>query len=185
MSADPKRMRALAHPIRIELLELLTIEGPLTATQCGELIGQSPSLCSFHLRQLAKYGFVEEATGAGGRDRPWQVVAETAHFGDVPDDEEGTAATAALMRAFFEREFSRAIAFAQASRNEPNAWRQASFFMSTVQWLNAEELEAISQQLEAMLTAYGDRRQNADARPVGARPVRLLASGYPMPGRMA
>ena len=62
-------MRALAHPLRIELIEQLTFRGPLTATQCAALVGESPSSCSFHLRMLAKYGFVEEAAGGTGRQR--------------------------------------------------------------------------------------------------------------------
>ena len=67
---DPRAMRAVAHPVRIALLEVLGTEGPLTATQAGEHIGESPTTCSFHLRQLAKYGFIEEVEGvAGGAGR--------------------------------------------------------------------------------------------------------------------
>ena len=58
LGADPLAMRALAHPVRIRLLEELTFRGPLTATQAAHYIGESPSSCSFHLRTLAKYGFV-------------------------------------------------------------------------------------------------------------------------------
>lgn len=60
-------MRALAHPVRSSLLELLIIDGPITATEAGERLGESPTTCSFHLRQLARYGFVEEAGGGPGR----------------------------------------------------------------------------------------------------------------------
>lgn len=59
----------LRGPVRLALLEVLTFRGPLTATEAGQLIEESPTTCSFHLRQLAKYGFVEEAGGepvAGG-----------------------------------------------------------------------------------------------------------------------
>ena len=79
-------MRAVAHPVRIALLEVLTAEGPLTATQAGEIIGESPTTCSFHLRQLAKYGFIEEVTGVPGRKRPWQLVHAGMSFSDVSDD---------------------------------------------------------------------------------------------------
>ena len=72
---DPLAMRALAHPVRIRLLEELTFRGPLTATQAADHVGESPSSCSFHLRTLAKYGFVEEAGGGTGRQRPWRVVS--------------------------------------------------------------------------------------------------------------
>jgi len=64
---DAQTLRALAHPVRIALLEELIVSGPLTATEVGERIGESPTTCSFHLRQLARYGFVEEAGAAPGR----------------------------------------------------------------------------------------------------------------------
>src|SRR5580693_1042753 len=70
---DARTLRALAHPVRIALIEALILGGAMTATQVGERIGESPTTCSFHLRQLAKYGFVEEAGGGRGRARPWRM----------------------------------------------------------------------------------------------------------------
>ena len=64
---DPRALRAMAHPIRLELVGLLRTHGPLTATKAAALLGESSGSTSFHLRQLAKYGLVEEA---GGGDRP-------------------------------------------------------------------------------------------------------------------
>jgi len=72
---DARTMRALSHPVRIAILEVLSLEGPLTATEVGERIGETPTTCSFHLRQLAKYGFVEEAGGGKGRARPWRMTS--------------------------------------------------------------------------------------------------------------
>src|ERR1700728_5263565 len=71
---DPKAMRALTHPVRLRLLQALVLEGPLTATQAAEVIGETPTTCSFHLRQLRKYGFVEDAGEPGGRERPWRLA---------------------------------------------------------------------------------------------------------------
>src|SRR5215467_5092526 len=68
---DARAMRALAHPVRLALLEALAHAGTLTATQASELLGESPANCAFHLRTLAKYGYVEEAGGGKGRERPW------------------------------------------------------------------------------------------------------------------
>src|ERR1700759_1936795 len=85
---DARTMRALAHPVRLALLEALTLAGPLTATQAGERINESATTCSFHLRQLAKYGFVEEAGGGKGRARPWQMSARGMHFSSEHDDPE-------------------------------------------------------------------------------------------------
>ena len=70
---DPKAMRALAHPVRLALLEAFADTDTLTATEAGERVGESPANASFHLRQLAKYGFVEEADGGTGRRRPWKL----------------------------------------------------------------------------------------------------------------
>ena len=70
---DPKAMRALAHPVRLALLEAFADTETLTATEAGERVGESPANASFHLRQLAKYGFVEEAEGGTGRRRPWKL----------------------------------------------------------------------------------------------------------------
>jgi predicted transcriptional regulator len=83
---DARRMRAVAHPMRIALLEALHREGPLTATRAAELLDDSPGNMSWHLQTLAKYGFVEEAGGGRGRSRPWRRVAETLDFENSTGD---------------------------------------------------------------------------------------------------
>ena len=93
---DPRTMRALAHPVRLALLEALIHHGQLTATEAAEHVGESPSNCSFHLRQLAKYGFVEEAEGGAGRRRPWRAVTIGTRFTDVHEDTETALAAGAL-----------------------------------------------------------------------------------------
>src|SRR4051794_8221064 len=72
--SDPQVMRALAHPARIEIVEHLSDTGqPVTATECAALVGLSPSATSYHLRELAKYGLVEQAPSRGdGRERLWR-----------------------------------------------------------------------------------------------------------------
>lgn len=85
---------ALAHPPRWLLIEALTIESPATATRCAELTGESQATCSFHLRQLARYGFVEEAPSESKRERPWRLVATTRSWsGRQPDPVRARAAT--------------------------------------------------------------------------------------------
>src|SRR5256886_16151225 len=72
---DPRALRAIAHPVRMRLVGLLRREGPLTATRAAELLGESSGTCSFHLRQLAPYGLVEEAGGGRGRGKPRRAPA--------------------------------------------------------------------------------------------------------------
>ncbi|RKE22812.1 helix-turn-helix domain-containing protein [Streptomyces sp. TLI_171] len=82
---DPRALRAYAHPTRMALVGLLRREGPLTATRAAELLGtESVASCSFHLRQLAKYGLVEEAGGGHGREKPWRATAAFTSWDSSP-----------------------------------------------------------------------------------------------------
>src|SRR5690349_22178529 len=105
---DPKAMRALAHPLRWALLEALAQAGTLTATQASEMLSESPANCAFHLRTLAKYGFVEEAGGGRGRERPWRQTYERVSWRSRPGDEQFTLASEALDQVWLERVLNRA-----------------------------------------------------------------------------
>lgn len=98
--SDPQVMRALAHPARMAIMEHLgTLEGGATATECAEIAGLSPSATSYHLRELAKFGLVQQAPGRGdARERLWQAVNPSYHVEVGPDaDPEARAAEAALV----------------------------------------------------------------------------------------
>jgi len=71
---DVRALRALAHPLRNRLLGLLRLHGPSTASQLGRQVGENSGATSYHLRQLADYGFVEEVEGRGtARERWWRA----------------------------------------------------------------------------------------------------------------
>src|SRR6202035_2055218 len=82
---DPRALPALAHPTRLSLIGLLRRDSPMTATRAGQLLGESSDSCSFHLRQLAKYGLVEEAGGGHGRQRPGRATAQFTSWPDVAE----------------------------------------------------------------------------------------------------
>src|SRR5271170_1962415 len=94
---DAKTMRALAHPVRMALLDILALR-TLTATQASELLGESPANCAFHLRTLARYGFVEEAGGGRGRERPWRRVHDGMSWRTRVEDPQASQAAEALDR---------------------------------------------------------------------------------------
>src|SRR5215813_9030667 len=94
---DPRALRAYAHPVRMRLIGLLRTEGPLTATRAADLIGESSGTCSFHLRQLAKYGLVEEAEGGTGREKPWRATTTSTAWDTPGDDTPEMAAAASLL----------------------------------------------------------------------------------------
>ena len=96
---DPQMMRALAHQARIAIWTHLGMHGPATATECAEIAGLSPSACSYHLRTLASYGFVEEdrASAADGRERPWRARLLAFSMGDSPDAPAATQVASRLL----------------------------------------------------------------------------------------
>ncbi|MEU6125347.1 helix-turn-helix domain-containing protein [Streptomyces sp. NPDC047123] len=80
---DARSLRGLAHPLRIRLLSSLRLDGPATASQLAARLGESSGATSYHLRQLAEYGFVEDEPGRGkGRERWWRSV----HQGTMTDE---------------------------------------------------------------------------------------------------
>jgi DNA-binding transcriptional ArsR family regulator len=81
---DARSLRGLAHPLRIQLLDALRFGGPATASQLAEKLGESSGATSYHLRQLAAHGFVEDAPERGkGRERWWKAVHQGLGFDDA------------------------------------------------------------------------------------------------------
>src|SRR3954469_15555613 len=78
--ADPLALRALAHPLRLKLHALVGREGTVTAAEAARQLGVSQALASHHLRQLAKYGYVEPADAGDNRERPWRVTHTSSTF---------------------------------------------------------------------------------------------------------
>jgi predicted ArsR family transcriptional regulator len=178
---DARTMRALTHPVRIALIEVLSLEGPLTATEVGERIGESPTTCSFHLRQLAKYGFVEEAGGGKGRARPWRMTSTGMTFAGTHDDPEAEIAAGALVRLLRDRQFDRYRTWLETSATYPREWREAASSSETRVYLTAAELEQLHQELIALLLPrFRERRADPSLRPPGAIPVEFLLFSYPI-----
>lgn len=178
---DPKAMRAVAHPVRIALLEVLGTEGPLTATQAGEHIGESPTTCSFHLRQLAKYGFIEEVAGVPGRKRPWRLVHTGLSFSDVSDDPETRLAATALSRvlhAFYLDRLKEGLAL---RRDTPTEWQKATGASEFLLYVTVDELQALDEQMVALVKPFVERIGNPKTRPSGAVPIEVLFFAYPRP----
>ena len=177
---DPKTLRALTHPVRLALLEALALEGPLTATAAGELIGESPTTCSFHFRQLAKYGFVEEADSGPGRLRPWKLVSVGMKFSDVTDDPEMSVAAKSLERMVFDRAMSRFSSFISTKASFPKEWQEASQSSESILWVTPAELEKVTREVLGILNQYLDRNADPSLRTEGALPVEALMFAYPV-----
>jgi DNA-binding transcriptional ArsR family regulator len=179
--SDARTMRALAHPVRIALIEELILGGAMTATEAGERIGESPTTCSFHLRQLAKYGLVEEAGGGRGRVRPWRLTGIGLGLAVAPGDAETEIAAAVLLRLIRERQLERYWTWLQTSASYPRRWRDAANESAYILFLTVEELEQLNKDLSAMLMPlFLERMADPSKRPVGSVPVELLTLSYPV-----
>lgn len=175
---DPKAMRALAHPVRLAVLERLQRHGAATATQLAPHVGATPSVTSWHLRHLAGFGLVRDAEpGSDRRERRWEAAARGYRV-EVPEDEEGRSAARALSREMFVR--SADLPHRWATETEPGLdpeWRRLAGLANTRVVVSADELAAIEDAIEAVLAPYVTRA--AAQRPSDARGVRLLRYHLP------
>jgi len=179
---DPRALRAMAHPIRLALVGMLRREGPLTATRAAALLGESSASASFHLRQLAKYGLVEEAGGGRGRERPWRVTAMATQWPDVAEGAEQQAATGLLSSVIAERYFEDLMRWLSAKPDESPEWRQAAHFGDTIIYATAEELAELARQETALLEPFLERLLRPELRPPGTRMISYLHLAFPFPG---
>ena len=177
---DPRALRALAHPIRLSLVGLLRVEGPLTATRAAELLGESSASMSFHLRQLAKYGMVEEAGGGKGRERPWRATAMFTNLPETAENPDLAVAADLLSSVIAERYFEDVMGWLEARQAEPAEWQRAAQFGDTFLYITADELAALGEQTQQMVDQYIDRQANPDLRPPGARLVSYLHLAFPL-----
>ncbi|MFE1198395.1 winged helix-turn-helix domain-containing protein [Streptomyces olivaceoviridis] len=178
---DAKAMRAVAHPTRLALLEALGRREPLTATEAAHMVGESPTNCAFHLRTLAKYGFVEEAGGGTGRSRPWRRVHVGFSFED-PDsagDPETTIAAAALSTVLWDSWLERIRKIAMMRSAFPDHWNKITSTAESVFYLTPEEADSFRGELTALLLRYRERLENPSLRPEGAIPMELIQFTFP------
>jgi predicted ArsR family transcriptional regulator len=165
----------------VALIEALALDGPMTATQVGEQIGESATTCSFHLRQLAKYGFVEEAGGGKGRARPWRVTSIGFSIAATDGQPEAEVAGMAVARMFRERQLERYRTWLETKASYPARWRSAAFDSEYVFYLTAEELKQLNRELSAGLyERMHERLADPSKRPPGALPVEMLLFSYPI-----
>jgi DNA-binding transcriptional ArsR family regulator len=168
---DPRAIKALAHPARLSVLDALSGDVELTATECAAAAGVSPSAMSYHLRALEKWGFVERAENStDGRERPWRSVPGGWRIEAMPD-RAATAATTTITSLMLDRMRVDIAKWFDREREQPSEWRDATTVENRALWLTAEEAEHLRDVYEEATDAY--RGRSAADHPDGARRVRL------------
>ena len=176
---SPRSIRALAHPARLAIINALATGEELTATQCAELTGLSPSATAYHLNLLERYGFAEPAPQrTDRRERPWRTTGRRVQVDLDSSTPAGASAASAVVAAYFDTTRALGIEFTAGEYAEPEEWRSA--VLSNVDlWLTAKEVEKLSQQLAALIKPH--RRTLRGERPPGSRCVRVMNVIVPHP----
>jgi DNA-binding transcriptional ArsR family regulator len=166
---NPRSIRALAHPARLAIIDALATGEELTATQCAELTGLSPSATAYHLKLLERYGFAETAPPRPDRrERPWRATGRPTVIDLDTSTPAGASAAAAVTAAYFDATRAIAVEFTEAGPAEPAEWRNAALNNADL-WLTVDEFQRVAEQLETVLEPYRGRTRLA-----GSRRVRVM-----------
>ncbi|MEE4423002.1 helix-turn-helix domain-containing protein [Streptomyces bugieae] len=167
---DARSLRGLAHPLRMRILDLLTLDGPDTATGVARRLGENTGTVSWHLRHLADHGFIEEETGRGTkRERWWRAVRVSRHLDTVEfrDDPDTRGALSVYLHEIVQRDFHQVVTYLTEDW-EPE-WRNAG---TLARWpdlrLTADQLAALNAELAAVVERHRaaalDAKANADGK---------------------
>ncbi len=178
---DVDAMRALAHPDRLAILLYLLSAPTRTATECAGHVGASPSACSYHLRELERFSYVERADGdeTDGRVRPWKAAA--VGFSVGKDRSDGSPAAQAARHAVGPAELdenSRLIErFVTAADDLDPSWQSASDFHTFELLVTAEELKRLNDDVARLMSSY--RAPVRAGPPDGAAAVHVVYQAFP------
>lgn len=180
---DTAGLKALAHPERLRMLAILRVDGPATASGLARRLGLNSGATSYHLRQLARHGFIEEAEGTGtARERWWRARHENTHFDTAAAQGEALEAGMALTRAVLAAQMQLLQAVQDDYPSLPEEWRAASTAADAVIAMDAQSARALQERLMAMIR---DARQGAPAPGAdlaeGVRPFMVMLHAFPFP----
>lgn len=179
--ADPMALRALAHPLRLRLHALVGREGSITAAGAARQLGISQALASHHLRQLAKYGYVEPAEAGDQRERPWRVTATSQRF-EPARSIEAWESLEALERHLLERTTAQFVDWQQRRVDDDSGWADITGMSQNLVYLTREEMAAFNEAWRALITPLVRKRPlgESDKRPSDAVPVDLTLIAAPL-----
>ncbi|GAA2536002.1 helix-turn-helix domain-containing protein [Streptomyces levis] len=179
---DARSLRGLAHPLRIQLLDALRFGGPATASQLAAKLGESSGATSYHLRQLAEYGFVEDAPERGkGRERWWKAAQRGLRFDDalLTDTDPAVRGAADLYVHEVATAQTRAVSTWLGNRDSwPEEWTRVWDLSSWTLRLTPETTQELVEKMHALLDSYRDRVSDEDT--PGAEQVRFHTHAFPI-----
>ncbi|GAA2531643.1 helix-turn-helix domain-containing protein [Streptomyces fimbriatus] len=178
---DAKGLRAMAHPVRVQLVGLLRKFGPSTATRLAERLGVNSGTASYHLRQLGAAGFVEEDAERGNaRERWWRSVHHMTELNDRELADREPEATLAFLQSVATTYTLRTQQTLNELQTMPRAWRDTFDMSDWALRLTPEEAVALRQELRAVIARYRrDTPEAAASAPEGAERVGVITQLLP------
>ncbi|WP_072314934.1 ArsR/SmtB family transcription factor [Agrococcus sp. Marseille-P2731] len=176
-TGDPALLRALAHPLRVEILSVIDELEEATATQIAERVGESPSNCSFHLRTLAKAGFIERAA-AQGTSKPWRAVHHSRDLRPNPHDQDSIRTSAAIGALYVQHEANRMVDFLTVHGLGDEQWLPGTTINTSTFWATSDELAEVATEIAHLVDRFRGRKDPAH-RPPGSRKAHLFATLNP------
>jgi DNA-binding transcriptional ArsR family regulator len=176
---EPEPLRVLAHPVRVELLNYLISNSPATASRCARAVGDTPSNCSYHLRELAKAGLVAAEESADGRERPWRalITGLSVPQDAGPDSPQGRQAR--MIAALGVQRDQRLLREYMARHDSaPAPWRDAAHHNTYTLRLTPAELLALGERIDALLRPH--IAATRDDAPDGSELVHYGIHGFPL-----
>lgn len=170
---DPLSIRALAHPLRLALRSLVGRSGRITAADAARELGISHGLASHHLRQLGKYGFVEQVDGEDNRERPWRLVDTSYRFVGAEDKSGGAEAMAALEQVTAGQALDDLASWHERRASWSRGWQRHTGVGRTTVYLTQKELAELDKAIDGLLAEYVTKRplDDLESRPAGSVPV--------------
>lgn len=175
-------LKALAHPLRVQLLEALSAYGPATASALAERLGESSGATSYHLRQLEKHGLIrEDPTRGSGRERWWErvprpIMLDATEF--APDSAERAASDVVIAEWQRNRRQRLEEYTRHAHDRLTKDWLEAGTISTSNVQLTVEQTAELVRRVEEVLDGYLE--QYRDQRIAGTRPVQIHLDVFPL-----
>jgi len=179
---DAGALRALAHPLRVRLYDILSQYGPQTASSLAELTGESTGSTSYHLRALAREDLIREVADRGtARERWWErpsgsVTLTNPEMENTPS---GRAVLEAVHSETLTLRHQQLMHFATHGWDESPEWREASIISTATARLTAEQAHELVQRIQSVIDETVERYRGQSGE--GVRPVTLRADIFPLP----
>jgi DNA-binding transcriptional ArsR family regulator len=180
---DSGALRALAHPLRVKIYDILSQYGPQTASSLAERLGESSGSTSYHLRALAKHDLIREAEDRGtGRERWWERPIGGVTFAnpDAMATPAGRAATQVVMNEFLRNRNEQLLDFVNKGiGGEEEMWQEGTLISTATARLNPEQAKELALKIMALIDEAVDNNRNQTGE--GVRPVTIRADLFPLP----